>query len=165
MLSLSSLLFDISGTYKASLSWVFLCVIQLLVVACGERQAILLAPPPTYDSVLPCLHGCLIFLHRHFPPQFPSSHLLGLSPCSQLQTLPWDHSTIPMLRLPTTVPSRALCPCREWIWLWQVLSMWFSFLLDCHRAAFSLSASNASSLFQTFAPMWGLDPCFCSLTH
>ena len=63
--------------------------------------------PPTHDSaVLPCLHGCLIFLHRHFPPHCPPSCPLRLSPYSQQQTLPWDCSTILMLQLQATVPSR-----------------------------------------------------------
>ena len=34
---------------------------------CGEPMV--MAPPPTRDSaVSPCFHGCLTFLHRHFPP-------------------------------------------------------------------------------------------------
>ena len=39
---------------------------------------------PTWDSaVLPFFHGCLAFLHRHFPPQSPPSHPLGsISPQS-----------------------------------------------------------------------------------
>ena len=39
-----------------------------------------MAPAPTHDSaVLPCFHGCLAFLHRHFPPQSPPSLPLDLS--------------------------------------------------------------------------------------
>ena len=52
-----------------------------------------LASPPMHDSaVLPCFHGCLAFLHGHFPPQSPSSHPLDLSLCSQQQPSPWAHS-------------------------------------------------------------------------
>ena len=29
------------------------------------------------STVSPCLHDCLVFLHRHFPPQSPPSHPLG----------------------------------------------------------------------------------------
>ena len=39
-----------------------------------ERADMVMAPPPMCDSaVLPCFHGCLAFLHRHFPPQSPQS--------------------------------------------------------------------------------------------
>ena len=65
-----------------------------------------MAPAPTSDSeVLPCFHGCLAFLHRHFP-RSPPSHPLNLSLHSQQQPLPWDCSTIPKLQLPATAPSR-----------------------------------------------------------
>ena len=51
---------------------------------CGEREAMVMAPPPTYDSaVSPCFHGCPAFLHRHFPPQspphIPLSHLSAVN--------------------------------------------------------------------------------------
>ena len=54
------------------------------MLACGEREALVMAPPPMHDSaVSPCFHGCLAFLHRHFPPQSPPSHPLGsISPQS-----------------------------------------------------------------------------------
>ena len=65
-----------------------------------------MAAPLTHDSaVLPCFHGCLAFLHRHFPPQSPPSHPLDSSLCSQQQLLPWDCSTIPELQLSATAPS------------------------------------------------------------
>ena len=55
-----------------------------------------MAPPRTHDSVVsPCFHGCLAFLHRHFPPQSPPSHPLDLPLHSQQQNFPWDCSTIP----------------------------------------------------------------------
>ena len=67
-----------------------------------------MAPPPTCDSaVSPCFHGCLAFLHRHFPPSSPPSYPLNPSLYSQQQPSPWDCSTIPKLQLPAAVPSRA----------------------------------------------------------
>ena len=43
----------------------------------GEREAMMMAPPPMCDSaVLPCFHGCLAFLYGHFPPQSLLSHPL-----------------------------------------------------------------------------------------
>ena len=66
-----------------------------------RREAMVMAPPPTHDSaVSPCLHGCLAFLHRHFPPQSPPSQPLNPSLRSQLQPSPGDCSTIPKLQLP-----------------------------------------------------------------
>ena len=82
-------------------------IVQLLMLVCGEREAMVMAPPPMHDlAVLPCFHRCLAFLHRHFPPQSPPSHPLNLSLCSQQQPLPWDCSTIPKPQLPAAVPSR-----------------------------------------------------------
>ena len=72
-----------------------------------EREAMVMAPPPTHDSaVLPCFHGCQAFLHRHFPPRSPPSHVLYLSLCSQQQPSLWDCSIIPELQLPAAAPSR-----------------------------------------------------------
>ena len=65
-----------------------------------------MAPPPVHDSaVSPCFHGCLAFLHWHFPPRSPPSQPLNLSLCSQQLPLPWDCSTVPQLQLPAPVPS------------------------------------------------------------
>ena len=51
------------------------------------RESMVMAPPPVHDSaVSPCFHGCLAFLHRHFPPQSPPLHPLDLSLCSQQQS-------------------------------------------------------------------------------
>ena len=70
-------------------------------------------PPPIHDSeVSPCFHGCLAFLHKHFPPQSPPSPPLDPSLCSQQQSLPWDCSTIPKLQLPAAAPSRESAPVR-----------------------------------------------------
>ena len=67
---------------------------------------------PTHDSaVSPCFHGCLAFLHRHFPPQSPPSPPLDLSLHSQQQPSPWDCSTIPKLQLPAAALLGNLPPC------------------------------------------------------
>ena len=58
------------------------------------------SPTTRASAVLPCFHGCLTFLHRHFPPHPPPSHPLNLSLCSQQQPSPWDYSTIPKLHIP-----------------------------------------------------------------
>ena len=121
-----------------------------------------MVPPPTHDSaVSPCFHGCLVFLHRHFPPQSPPSHPLDLSLHSQQQPSPCDRSTIPKLHLPVAAPSRGPASlsgvCRA-----AARTVCFYFDLGCHRSAVSLSALNVSPLIQTIAPMWGLVPCFSS---
>ena len=42
------------------------------MLACGEREAMVMAPPTLHDSaVLPCFHGCLGFLHT-FPTTISS---------------------------------------------------------------------------------------------
>ena len=70
-------------------------------------EAMVMAPPAMRDSaVSPCFHGCLAFLHRHFPPQSPPSHPLDLSLHGQHQPSPWDCSTVPKLQLPAAAPSR-----------------------------------------------------------
>ena len=77
------------------------------MLACGEREAMVMAPPTMRDSVVsPCLHGFLAFLYRHFPPQSSPSHPPNLSFHSQQQPSPWVCSTIPKLQLPPAAPSR-----------------------------------------------------------
>ena len=77
--------------------------------AASAGVAIVMAPPHEHDSVVSlCLCDCLIFLHRHFPPQSPPSHPLVPSPGSQQQTLPWDCSSIPTLQVPGTVLFKGL---------------------------------------------------------
>ena len=90
-----------SGAWRASL--LFSCWCWHV----GRERLWWRLPPPTYDSVVsPCFHGCLAFLHRHFPQQSPASYPFGPSPSSQQQLLPWNCSKIPMLQLPASVPSR-----------------------------------------------------------
>ena len=132
---------------------------------CVGREAMVMAPPPTHDSAIsPCFHGCLAFLHRHFPPQSPSSHPLDPSHPSQQEPLPWDCSTIPKFQLPATVPSRGLVSLSR-VGMAVARTVCFSFHLGCHRSAISLSALNVSPLTQTVAPMWGSDPCLSSPTR
>ena len=70
------------------------------------REAMVRAPPPMRDSAAsPCFHGCLAFLHRHFPTRSPS-HPLDLSLRSQQHPLLWDCSTISKPQLPAIDPSR-----------------------------------------------------------
>ena len=82
-----------------------------------------IVPPPTHDSaVLPCFHGCLAFLHHHFPPRSPLSHPLNPSLRSQQRLLPWDCSTIPKLLLPAAAPSGGQRSCPGYVRLRQGLS-------------------------------------------
>ena len=81
--------FTASGIWWASLS-----VAKLPMLTCGRREAMVMAQPAMHASaVSSCFHGCLAFLHRHFPPQSPPSHPLDPSSCSQQQPSPWDCST------------------------------------------------------------------------
>ena len=58
-----------------------------------ERGAMVMVPLGTCDSALsPCFHGCLAFLHRHFPPRSPPSHSLNPSLRSQQQPLRLLHN-------------------------------------------------------------------------
>ena len=124
------------------------------MLACGEREAMVLAAFLMRDSaVSPYFHGCLAFLHWHFPPLSPPLHPLNPSLCNQQQPPPWDHSTIRKLPVPLQVCMAA------------ARTVWSSFHLGCHRAAVSLSALNVSPLTQTIAPMCGSDPCFSSPTR
>ena len=126
------------------------------MLLCGGREAMAMTPPPTRDSaVSPCFHGCLAFLHRHFPPQSPPSHPLDLSLHSQQQPSPRDCFTIPKLQLPATASSGVCMAVAR--------TVWFSFHLGCHRSAVSLSVLNVSPLIQTVALLWWLGPCFRSL--
>ena len=144
--------------FMSGIWWASLSIVQLPMLACGGREAMVMALSPTRDSaVWPCFHSCPTFLHRHFPPQSPPSHPLNPSLRSQQQPSPRDCSTIPKFQLPATAPSRVCMAAAR--------TVWFSFHLGCHRSAVSLSALNVSPLTQSTAPMWGSDPCFSSLTH
>ena len=146
-----------------------LSIVQLPMLTGGEREAMVMAPPPLHDSaVLSCFCDFLAFLHRHFSPQSPPSHLLGQSPSSQQQPLPWDCG-----RNPRAIPKLQLLAISLSRWPASLSGVnravarivWFSFDLGCQRSASSLSASNVSSLTKAIASMWGPDPCFSSPTH
>ena len=135
------------------------------MLECGEREAMVMTPPPTLDSaVSPCFHGCLAFLHRHFPPPSPPSHPLHPSLHSQWQPSPWGCSTISQLQLPGTGPSRRPTFLPR-VCVAAARTVCFSFHLVRHRSAVSLSDLKVSPLTQTTALIRGSDPCFSSLTH
>ena len=96
---------------------------------------------------------------------------MGISYYSLLPQTPLGHVSIVNSRLHPGITPQSLCsssqllcllgdpcPCPEYIWLQQGLSVWFSFHLDCHTSAASLSASNVSLLSQRIAPMVGIRP-------
>ena len=114
----------------------------------GEREAMVMARLLMHDSAVSfCFHGCLAFLHRHFPPQSFPSHPLNPSIHSQQQPLPWNCSTIPKIQLPAAAPSRGSASMSG-VCMARARTVWFSFHLGCHRSAVSLSALNFSSLTQ-----------------
>ena len=81
---------------------------QLLALA-SEREATVMAPSPARDSaILPYLHGFPAFLQTYSPLRSLPSRPLGLSPCSQQQTSPWDCSPAPKFQLPAITHSRVL---------------------------------------------------------
>ena len=93
------------------------------MLACGEREAMVMGPPPMCDSaVLPCFHDCLAFptgtshhdLLLHIPlirlsavNSSPRTGIASQSPKSSSQPLP----------LPGDPRS-----CPAYVWLWQGLS-------------------------------------------
>ena len=113
-----TLKFSVSGVWWASLS-----IVQLPMLACEERGAMVIAPPPMHDSaVSPCFHGCPASLHRHFPPQSPSSHPFDLSLCSQQQPCPGiTPQSLNSSSQPLSLPGD-LHPRLEYVWLRQGLS-------------------------------------------
>ena len=91
----------------SGICWASLPIVQLRMLAYGEREAMVMAPPTMHNSAVSlCFRGGLAFLHHHFPPRSPPSHPLNPSLCSQQQRLPWDCSTIPKLQLRAAAPSR-----------------------------------------------------------
>ena len=72
----------------------------------GERSYADGSTPYAWLSSINLLPWLPAFLHRHLPPQSPSSHSVDLSLHSQQQPSHWDCSSIPKLQLPATAPSR-----------------------------------------------------------
>ena len=130
--------------------------------AWGEREAMVMASPSTCDSaVSPCFHGCLAFLHRHFPPQSPPSHPLGsISPQS---TAPL---ALGLLHNPQT-PARSRCAFQgTFIPAWGVYGCGKDCLIlvlfrlpqiSCFTLSLKCFSCDSDS-----CPMWGSDPCFSS---
>ena len=133
------------------------------MLACGEREVTVMALPAMRDwAVSPCFHAWLAFLHRHFPPQSPPSHLLGLSLHSQQQPLPWDCTIIPKLQVPATAPSRGPVSLSRVCMAVARTVILIPFRLP-QINCFTLGL-NVSPLTQTIALMWGLDARFSSPT-
>ena len=108
--------------------------------ACGEREAMVMAPPTMRDSaVSPCFHRCLISSAVNSSPH------PGIAP------------EIPKLQLPVTEPSRGPASLSE-VCMAAAMTVWLSYYLGCHRSTVSLSALIVFPLTQTTAPMWRLDP-------
>ena len=81
--------------------------LQLPMVACGEREATVMAPPPTRDSALsPCCRVCLAFLQA-----FPTTTSSLTSPRS---IFPQSIAALELglLHSPET-PAPSLCPFQE----------------------------------------------------
>ena len=114
------------------------------MLACVEREAMVMATPPMFDlAVSTCFHGCLAFLHSHYPKQSPPSHPLSPSLRSE-QPSPGDCSTIPKLQLPAAAPSRGPVSLSRDVWLWQGLSVLIPFRLP-QISCFTLSLKCFSS--------------------
>ena len=130
------------------------------MLECGEREAMVMAPPTTcYSAVSPssmdaCLSSTDISHYSLFPhiPSIPSL-------CSQQQPSYWDFSTIPKLQLQAAVPSRGPAfPVQGMYGCGKACLILIPFRLP--QSAVSLSILNVSPLTQTIAQMWGSDPCF-----
>ena len=73
------------------------------MLACGEREAMVMAPLPMDDSaVSPCFHGCPAFFHRHVPPWSPLPSPRSVSPQSTAAL------TLRLLHIPQT-PTPSHC--------------------------------------------------------
>ena len=128
---------------------------------CGEREAMVVAPPPVHDSaVLRCFHG--------FPPQaFPTT--MSLLTCPQsISPQSTAALTLGLLHNPQT-PAPNHCTFQgTQVPVWGL----YGCSKDClililfrlpQISSFTLSL-KCSSLTQTVAPVWELDPCFSSPT-
>ena len=145
----------------SSVWWVSLSIVELLTLAYGESEGIVMAPPPTCDTALsPCFRGCPAFLHRHFPWQSPPSNspicLSAINSCPLPGIVPQSlNSRSTLSRGPVLLSGVCMAAAR---------TVWFSFPLGCHKSAISLSALNTSPLTQRTSLLWGSDPCLSSPT-
>ena len=119
-------------------------IVQLLMLACGGREAMVMALSLTCDSALSlCFHGFLAFLHRHFPPQSLPSRPCYLSLCIQQQPPPRDCSTIPKLQQPAMAPSRVCMSTARTLILFRFPQIsCFPFSLKC----FSSDSDNCPNM-------------------
>ena len=150
-----TLQFSASGVW-----WVSFSIIQLWMLAGGERKAMV-----TCDSaVSSCFRGCSTFStgisNHRLLPHIPSIHLstVNSSPLPGIVPQTLSSSSQPLFFQGTCVLVRA-------IYGWSkdcLIPFPFSVL---HRPALSLPALNVSPLSQTIAPMWVSDPFFSSPTH
>ena len=93
------------------------------MMACGEREPKVIAPPTMHDSAVPsCFHGCLAFLHRHFPLQSPLLHPLthlstvNSSPRPGTASQSLNSSFQPLCFLGTCIPvpvQGTMCGCSK----------------------------------------------------
>ena len=114
----------------------------------GEREATVMASLPARDSaVLPCLHGCRPLVHRGLPRVPQAISLQSGADSSQPLCAPGD-----------------LHPCPGYVGPRPRLSVWLSLHSITGQLWHSPAASDAGSLSQTVALLWGSDPCFSSLT-
>ena len=138
-----------------------LSIVQLLLMACGEREAMVTVPPlhmtqqyhlasmAAWLSSTSISHNSLL----HHTPLIPSPPSTAAPP--------WDCSMIPK------TPAPSCCPFQETSISVQDMyacskDCLISFHLCSHRSAVSLLALNVSPLTQTIALLWGLDSCFSS---
>ena len=133
-------------------------IVQLPMLACGERDTMVMAPPPMHDSaVSPCSHGYLAFLHRHFPPQSPPSHPLDVSLCSQQLHNPSTPAPSHCAFEGTCFPVQGMYDCGKDCLI----------LIPCRLpqiSCFTLSLKCFSSDSDN-CPDVGLDPCLSSSTR
>ena len=127
------------------------------MLAWWEREAMVIAPPATCDSAvspwsMATLLSCTGIFYHNFLPHIPSILLSSVNNSPHPGIAPQSLNSISQL---LCLPGD-LCPCPEYVWLWQTI--WFSFRLSCHRSTVSLSALNVSPLNQAIAPLWGTVP-------
>ena len=140
-----------------------LSTFQLPMLVYGEREALVMAPPPcmTQQHRLASMAAWVSstgISHHDLLPHIPSIHLSTVNSSPHPGIAPQIlNSSFQPLSLPGDQHLSGVCLAVARIIL-------FSFHLGCHRSAVSLSALSVSPLTQTVAPMWGSDPCFVSST-
>ena len=108
---------SVSGSWWASLS-----IAQLPLLACGDREAMEMAPPPTRDSHyrLASMAAWLSStgISHDLLSHIPSIHLSAVNSSPRTGIAPQSlHSSSQSLPLPENP-----CSCLAYVWLWQGLS-------------------------------------------